>query len=519
MTDRDSPNEPGVGAELEHFEEGVEAAPPGTRVMAVLRWALVALMAGAAVLSFVYAFGDTSHAEGGGPVQYYCPMHPSVVQDHPGECPICSMTLVQREGPDEHQAEATKPGHEGHRHEPSDPYFCPMHPEETGDEASDRCPLCSMKLEQRTSTAPPPTGTRPSAQAASKPASGDAPALAEPLSPLELTQDRVQLIGMKTAQVTREGLSADVRAVGYVTAPESGLAVVQTRFSGWIQELHVAQTGQLVQRGQLLARVYSPELLAAQQELLNARRWSASATGEGAGTPAVSGLAQSARDRLELLGMHPEEITQVERAGTPHKLVELRSPTRGYVAQKNAIEGLYIQPGTRLFDIADLSKAWVIVELFERDAGRVSVGQRVSLHLTAYPGEEFVGTVQFLYPMIDPETRTQRARIEFPNPRFRLRPGMFGELLMRMPSTDSLVVPREAVIDTGDYQYVFVTQGEGRFAPRAVRLGMRSDERVQVLAGLSEGESVVTTGNFLLDSESRLRSAIEGASHKPAGTH
>jgi RND family efflux transporter MFP subunit len=321
-----------------------------------------------------------------------------------------------------------------------------------------------------------------------------------------ISEQRLQLIGMRTAQVTNSALPTELKAVGYVVPTESGLSVIQTRFSGWIEELHVSQTGELVQRGQLLARVYSPELLAAQQELLNARKW----TSGGPATNDNADLKASAKSRLSLMGMAAAEIDEVERTGTPHRLIEIRSPVRGYVAQKSAVQGLYVQPGTRLFDITDLSKVWVLVELFERDAGRIKIGQRAKLQLTAYPGETFTGKVQLVYPTINAETRTQRARVEFRNADLRLRPGMFGDVLVEQGSAEGLVLPREAVVDTGEQQYVFVSEGAGRFSPRVVQLGARFDDFVQVLTGLSEGETVVTTGNFLIDSESRLRFTIQG---------
>jgi multidrug efflux pump subunit AcrA (membrane-fusion protein) len=510
-------NEPDTqGASAEHFEEGEELAPPGVRTMAIVRWLLVLAMAATAALSMLYVYGGAGHAEGGSGTQYYCPMHPAVVQDGPGDCPICSMTLVPREvqGAHGHKAPAAA-AHTGHRHEASDAYYCPMHPEETGKDASARCPLCGMKLVPK--PAGKPKSADQTAPAESKAALPDAAPLpsVQGLAPIELPEARIQLIGMRTAKVTRSSLPAELKAVGYVAATESGFALVQTRFAGWIEELLVAQTGQLVQRGQLLARVYSPELLAAQQELLNARRWSGAASGrqDAAGAEAAS-LASSARGRLELMGMPPSQIAEVERTGSPQRLIEIRSPVRGYVVQKGAVQGLYIQPGTRLFELADLSKVWVFVELFERDAGRIKQGQQATLALSAYPGESFRGKVQLVYPTLSAETRTQRARIEFNNKEQRLRPGMFGEVVIQQSASEALVVPREAVVDTGEQQYVFVAEGGGRFSPRAVRTGARFQEYVQLSAGVEEGETVVTTGNFLLDSESRLRAAIEGSAKR-----
>jgi multidrug efflux pump subunit AcrA (membrane-fusion protein) len=454
----------------EHFEEGEEAAPRFVHAMAIVRWFLVLTMASIAALSMLYVYGDTGHAEEHAATQYYCPMHPGVVQDHPGSCPICGMTLVAREV------------------------------EHTHSESSDA------------GTASKPSVRAPAAQKRAKPSLEDAGTLSEVvpgLTAVDIPEQRLQRIGMRTAKVRRMALPEELKAVGYVAATESGLAVIQTRFSGWIEELLVAQTGELVQRGQLLARVYSPDLLAAQQELINAQKWAS-----GAGAKDGAGFRGSARSRLELMGMERREIEEVERTGTPHRLIEIRSPVRGYVAQKSALQGLYIQPGTRLFDIADLSKVWVMVELFERDAARIAIQQRASLTLTAYPGETFSGKVQLVYPTLSVETRTQRARVEFKNPDLRLRPGMFGDVVIRLGSAEGLVVPREAIVDTGEQQYVFVSEAAGRFAPRVVKLGARSQELVQILAGLAEGETVVTTGNFLIDSESRLRFAVDGKAQK-----
>jgi multidrug efflux pump subunit AcrA (membrane-fusion protein) len=449
-----------MSEEQEHFEEGEEAAPPGVRAMAVVRWVLVLAMAGAAAASLLYAFRQHGHAEGSAAraTQYYCPMHPGVVQDQPGDCPICGMTLVARE------------------------------------------------------PAPPPA-VRTTHHKHHKAASAEGESI-EGLVPIDLPPERVQLIGMRTAKVGRGELPSELRAVGYVAPAESGLAVVETRYTGWIQELHVKQTGQAVTRGQLLARIYSPELLSAQQELLNAKRWA-----NGDAGPAAS-FVETARRRLLLLGMQPEELAEVERSGELHQLVEIRSPARGYVAQRTAVEGLYIQPGTRLFEIADLSKVWVIADIPERDAGRIRSGQNATFELTAYPGEALRGKVEFLYPTLNAETRSLRARIELKNPELRLRPGMFGDVSISLAASQGLSIPSEAVVDTGEHQYVFLAEPGGHFTPRAVRLGARSGERVQVLAGLKEGESVVTAGNFLIDSESRLRAAVEGKvearEHEPA---
>ncbi|MDB4991248.1 MAG: putative Co/Zn/Cd efflux system rane fusion protein [Myxococcaceae bacterium] len=484
------------------FEEGEEAAPPGVFAMAIVRWCIVLAMAVAAGASLLYALPDRAGTRAGAhDQQYFCPMHPSVVQDHPGDCPICNMTLVKRAtGEADHAPAATMSAkesvdHAGHEHASADAYYCPMHPEKTGTSAKDRCPICGMNL------VPKPRAVAGKVQ----PPPG--------LLPLELPPERVQLIGMRTAQVRRAALPSSLRVVGVIAPTENAVSSVQTRFSGWVQELHVAQTGEAVKQGQLLARIYSPELLSGQQELLNARSWQASGTHSTGGPGDHKTLLENARNRLLSMGMDPVELAEVERTGRPHRLIEVRSPARGYVADKTALLGLFIQPGAELFRIADLSRVWALIEVFERDAGRLRVGQDATVSLPAYPGETFRGKVSFVYPILSAETRTLRARVELKNPQLKLKPGMFGNVALDTVDgarEQALLIPREALVDMGEHQYVFVAHEAGHYEPRSVEVGSRVSDDVQIVAGLTEGETVVTSGNFLLDSESRLRSAIAG---------
>jgi membrane fusion protein, copper/silver efflux system len=416
--------------------EGEEAVPRGARAAAWVRWALIAAMGLAAAASVVAYFAPAHDAAHDGTLVYYCPMHPSIVQDHPGECPICGMTLVQR---------------------------TPEQPKSQG-----------------------PQGNVPG------------------LGAVELTPERVQLMGMKTAKVERKQLSAEIRSVGLVTANEETEAKIHMRFSGWIEHLHVTQTGQRVKPGQALATIYSPELLAAQQEYLSARQWS-SADGALAGD-----LASDSRKRLELLGISSEEIAEIERTGRPLRAVTLRSPVAGYVVSKTAHHGQFVQPGTELFEVADLSSVWVMVDVYEADLARVREGQHARLELEAYPGRAFTGRVQFVYPTVSPETRTMKVRLAFDNRKLELKPGMYGSAVIELAAAEGLVAPAEAVIDTGEMQYVFVAHEGGRFEPRRVRTGRRAGEEVEILDGLADGETVVTTANFMIDSESRLKAAIGG---------
>ncbi len=429
--------------------EGEEAPPPGVRVMAIVRWALVAVMAAAALASVLHYTGV--FADRGGvtaSVQYYCPMHPSVVQDQPGECPICGMTLVPREA-----SAATSPlggNVSAHQHD-----------------------AAAAASTDATST-------------------GNVPGLV----PVSLPPERVQLMGIRTAHVIRGTLGAELRAVGYVAANEGTQAQVHTRFAGWIQELRVARTGERVHRGDVLATIYSPTVLTTEQELLNARRF---AGASDAATPLQTSLVDGARRRLELLGVAPEEIHTIERTGKPLSAVPLRAPADGYVIEKTAVQGAYVAPETTLFQIADLGTVWVLAEVYESDLARVAAGARGTLTLAAYPDTRFDGTVDYVYPTVDAATRTVRVRLVFPNPELRLRPGMYGDVVLALPAAEALIVPREAVVDTGELTYVFLVRDAGRFEPRRVRTGARTADGVAIIDGLAEGDVVVTTANFLVD--------------------
>jgi Cu(I)/Ag(I) efflux system membrane fusion protein len=357
-----------------------------------------------------------------------------------------------------------------------------------------------------------------SAKAKPSPISATMAAPVPGLSAIELSPERVQLVGMLTAPVKREALTGDLRTVGVVTPSERGLAQINTRFSGWIDKLFVSGTGDRVRRGQVLATVYSPEVLKAEQELLVARGWTAPAAGGARGAANQDGFAagfdENARRRLELLGISSQEVEQVLRSGKPTEAIPIRSPVEGYVVAKSAVAGVAVQPGTVLFEVADLSTVWVTADVYEADVARVRIGQPARLELAAYPGQIFGGKVKFIYPIIDAQNRTLRVRLEFKN-RFdsggpRLRPGMYGTVYLSLPATSGLTVPAEAVVDTGEMHYLFVARGSGHFEPRQVKVGARAQGKVVVLSGVSEGEMVVTTGNFMIDSESRLRSAIDG---------
>lgn len=469
---------------------GEERPPRGARQMAVVRWVIVALVGLAAVAAWV----DFARSRAPGPApagaQWVCPMHPQIVADHAGECPICGMDLVpagSAKGAAAAPASAPPAATAGPQR-----FTCPMHPAFVTDDPKARCPECHMKLV--------PVTAPPAATAAAAPTG---------LAPIELSPDRVQLIGMKTALAAREALTPTLRAVGFVGAAETGLVSVNARFGGWIEDLSVGETGQLVQRGALLASLYSPEAQNAQQVFLNAVKWSGQAVPAGVAQPAGD-LGRDARLRLELLGMDPADIDALAAAGRPQRAVGIRSPVRGYVARKTAVRGLFVPAGTELFQIADLSTVWVLIDIYESDIPRVRVGQQASFELPAYRGRRFSGRVGFIYPALNTGSRTLQARIELKNPSLELRPGMYGDVTLELGAAEAVVVPSDALIDTGEQQYVFVDRGGGRFEPRLVRSGWSGGGKTAVLEGLEAGERVVTTANFLIDSESRLRAALEG---------
>ena len=518
----DTPTSPAPDASThEPMPEGEETPPPGVAVMAVVRWAIVAAMALAALASFATYFGWFHHASAEQQKTVYtCPMHPGVQEDRPGECPICGMTLVPKSIGGASSASAmpkampsatpssAMPKKASVATTANAPYACPMHPDQTSTDPNAKCPVCGMKMQPR--PAPSSLATTPM------------PTNVPGLVPIELTFERVQLVGMKTAKAERHALGADLRTVGVVAATEGSLAELDARVSGWIERLFVTDTGASVKAGQPLAAIYSPQIFVAEQELLASKKWAAlpPLPGEDAGTAATPtmDLGSDARARLELLGVAKAEIDAIVKEGKPRRTVSLYAPRSGVVLKKTAVQGGYFQPGIDLFTIADLSRVWVLADVYEYELARVSVGETARLSLVAFPGETFEGAVKFVYPTVDASTRTARVRLELPNPSLRLRPGMYGDVTIALPPIDGLFVPREALVETGEMQYVFVATSPTHFEPRRVQVGARTDTEVQILAGVTEGETVVTTGNFLLDSESRLRATIEAqVSAMPAG--
>ena len=443
---------------------------------------------------------------GSGPhVMYHCPMHPTYVSDHPGDCPICNMKLVPIE--DAAATGTTAPPIETKaRAESATLYHCPMHPNYISDRPG-QCPICHMDLV-------------PMGAPDESPGNAAATASPEGYSTVRASADAVRLAGVQTAVAVRDSLDRTVRAAGVVRADETRLHQVNTRVSGWVESLAVNFNGQFVRRGDPLLTLYSPELLGSQEEYLRSRE----AVGrlEGSSLPEVRDgakeLLDASRNRLLLFDAPESLIRNIERTGVPQHSVTLEAPATGYVMGKAISSGARIEPGTTLFVIADLSRVWVEADVYEYEAPGIALGSKAIVTLPYAPSYRREARVSYVYPTLDATTRTLRVRVELPNPDLTLRPDMFADVALTTESGQGVIIPDDAILDSGTRRIVFVETAPGTFEPREILLGVRSDGRAQILRGVAVGERVVVHANFLLDSESRLRAAISGSRPgSPAG--
>ena len=323
---------------------------------------------------------------------------------------------------------------------------------------------------------------------------------------VRLTADQIRQFGITFGTVEERQLAAEVRTAGIVAADETRIAQVTPKFGGFVERLYVDFTGQAVRRGQPLLEIYSPELVAAQQELLVAARLQRT-VGESSvpGVPAPStDLVAAARERLRLWDVSDAQIREVLRTGRVRRTVTLFSPASGVVTEKPVVRGQAVQAGQPLYTIADLSRVWVQAELREADAGTVREGSPATVELAAFPGRPLQGQVSYLQPVLQEQARTLRARIVLPNPDGRIRPGMYATVRLSAPERTALTVPASALVRTGERTLVFVDLGGGRLQPQEVETGRVAGEAAEVLSGLEPGQRVVTSAQFLLDSESNL---------------
>ena len=412
-----------------------------------------------------------------GEIDYWtCAMHPSVRLRDPGKCPICSMDAVPVWKKDNSKQQPTTQAKM-----------------EDQDSAEDGEDMTGMQGHDHSTMG---VSTKKDNGGESK-------------STFTVSPYRQQLIGVKTEPVMVRTLDKEIRTVGMVTLDESKIYNVQTKYTGWIDKVFVDFRWQHVNIGQPLFSIYSPELVTTQEEYLLALK-SKNILGDSQFPDISSGansLLEASRRRLELLDVSSSQIKELERTGKVKTNLTVYSPVKGHVAQKNAFENMFVEPNTTIYKIADHSVVWVQVDIYENEISLVKLGQSAVMTLPSYPGEEYIGDVTFIWPHLDPETRTVKVRLEFPNPDLKFLPEMYANVVLDIPLGERLTVPGSAVLRTGKMDIVFVDKGQGNMEIRRVQLGRKAGGYYEVLRGLSEGEKVVSRANFLIDSESKIQAA------------
>jgi len=363
-----------------------------------------------------------------------------------------------------------------------------------------------------------------SAPAAAPPTAAETQTSGTPASEaptVEIPADRQPLIGMKSVAVAVRPLSRTIRTVGRVEYDERRFRTVNTKFEGWIEKLYVDYTGSPVKKGEPLADLYSPELLATQREYLQLLKWSREPKPDAASvtdkmvTRDAGALAAAARERLKLWDISDEQIRRIGETGEPVRTLTLYSPVDGHIVQKMAVQGMKVMPGEKLFDVADLGSLWVVADIYELDLPLIRPDQEAVISLAGSPGQAYRARVDFINPSLAGDTRTAKARFTIPNPGEKLKPQMFTEVEIQIDLGKRLTVPDDAVIDTGIRQIVYVDRGEGNFEPREVTLGARTEGYREVLRGLKSGEKVAVSAAFLVDSEAQLRGVKPLERRKP----
>jgi len=403
---------------------------------------------------------------------YHCPMHPHVVSDKPGSCPICSMKLVR-------SGERTILYYRN----PMDPSVHSATP------AKDAMGMEFVPVYSDEAFGGPSVAGR---------------------AAVVLSPERRQLLGLASQPVGEADLKRSIRTVGRIAVDERRVQRVFTKSEGYVERLLVDFTGQPVRRGQPLLELYSPDLLAAEREYLLALRARGQMAEGGVAALAAQGeeLLAAGRRRLQLLDVPESEIQRLEKGGEPRRTATLYAQVQGLVTQKMVTQGSRVTPADPLFEVTDLSRVWVLADVYEQDLAAVKVGSVAAVRAAALPGREWKGAVSFITPAVDPATRTAKVRLEVDNQGLALKPEMFVDVSLEGGRGRGLVVPESAVLDSGERRLVFLDRGEGRYEPQEVTLGPRTAGGYEVLSGLVAGDRVVTAGNFLLDSESSLEAAL-----------
>ena len=397
----------------------------------------------AALISAYYIFGnkrnDVPQTQKQQVKQLWtCTMHPQVISDKPGQCPICGMDLVKKN---------------------------------SGDDTMNQDDMKNM---------------------------------------IKLNDNKLILADVSTVKVQLEDIDKQLTAYSYIDFAEQNRKVITAKFNGRIEKLYVNKTGEHISKGSVLFEIYSPDLVQAQNEYLISSDV----------TNSDFALRNSVRKKLLIFGMTDDQISELEKTRVVKMTVKYHSPVSGTVIEKKVQEGMYVSEGTTLFDVADLSSVWNIAEVFEEDLNVISVGSRASLTVQSAPGEEFIGRVSYIYPVVNPQSRTVKVRSEFSNRSGKLRPQTYGEVRFSRNFGKGLMVPSDAVLFLGKRNVVWLKAGDGMFEPREVTIGMKINDKYQILSGISQGDEIALTGGFLIDSESQLKSGMgTGQQHdeKPPG--
>ena len=388
-----------------------------------------------------------------------------------------------------------------------DVYICPMHPNYHSDKPG-TCPICGMNLVKME----PEDMEDTTQQGESTPGTASTGAV-------KIGVQKQQLIGVRYGEAAREPLSRTIRAVAQLAYPETGLARVQAKVDGWIDKVFVDSVGRLVKKGDPLFSIYSPQLVSTQQELIIASK-SRDQLGKSTYKEIASGalsLYAATRERLRYWDVSEAQINEIEKRGTPLKSLNISSPIGGFVVARNAYPGQRITPETELYTIADLSTIWAIADVYEYEIPMISLGQPADMTLTYAPDTVYKGKVAYISPEVDKVSRTVKVRLVFPNSDFKLKPDMYANVALKIDYGQPVSVPAEAVLDSGTAQTVFVAGESGTFEPRQVKAGPRVGDRQIILSGLTGGEKVVVSGNFLIDSESQLKAGLSAMGGGHAG--